>query len=156
MPSFVAGFLHTTGAAPFAAVCCIPFPGFVILVVSLLRNIAICMLCSHQIHIKPTCIPTHTPAPQSIWIAPLYLSPRPCWTYCRELANTCRAEDTYVNRYSSENSQQQAEIFQEGWGGGGPPPGGFNPPPTEGVQCVLDHQPNRPQLNAKINHRWRI
>ena len=37
-----------------------------------------------------------------------------------------------------------------------PPLGEFNPPPSEGVQCMLDHQPNRPQLNAKINRRWRI
>ena len=35
------------------------------------------------------------------------------------------------------------------------PPGGFNPPPTEGVQGVLDHQPHRFQIRS-THHSSRI
>ena len=36
------------------------------------------------------------------------------------------------------------------------PPGGYNPPPTEGGAGRARPQTNRPQLNVKLNHRWRI
>ena len=36
--------------------------------------------------------------------------------------------------------RQSPNILTQKWGGGGGPPWGeFNPPPTEGVQGVLDH-----------------
>ena len=38
------------------------------------------------------------------------------------------------------NAWQSPNILAHKWGGGGGPPlGEFNPPPTEGVQGVLDH-----------------
>ena len=52
------------------------------------------------------------------------------------------------------NAWQSPNILAHKWGGGvGPPWGEFNPPPTEGVQGVLDTQPNRLNLNAKLNYK---
>ena len=38
---------------------------------------------------------------------------------------------------------QICQTAKGGWAAVVPPPGGFNPPPTEGVRSVRDHQPHR-------------
>ena len=59
------------------------------------------------------------------------------------------------DREASVASHRWAKIFREGWGGGGPPQGVCNPPPTEGVQGVLNwthivlNQSSRPTTNGQ-------
>ena len=53
------------------------------------------------------------------------------------------------------NAWQSPNILAHKWGGGGGPPlGEFNPPPTEGVQGVLD--PNHIAYNqsSRSYHKW--
>ena len=64
------------------------------------------------------------------------------------------AFSTAVLHMQALKAWQSPKILAHKWGGGGGPPlGEFNPPPTEGVQCVLDHKPNRPQLNAEAIYK---
>ena len=50
------------------------------------------------------------------------------------------AFSTAVLRMQAFKAWQSPKILAHKWGGGGGPPlGEFNPPPTEGVQGVLDH-----------------
>ena len=51
-------------------------------------------------------------------------------------------------------TRPRSQMHQESVGGGASPPGGFNPPPTEGVQGVLN--PNHIAYNqsSRSYHKW--
>ena len=53
------------------------------------------------------------------------------------------------------NAWQSPNILAHKWGGGGGPPlGEFNPPPTEGVQGVLDHNHIAYNQSSRSYHKW--
>jgi hypothetical protein len=53
------------------------------------------------------------------------------------------------------NAWQSPNILAHKWGGGGGPPWGeFNPPPTEGVQGVLDHNHIAYNQSSRSYHKW--
>ena len=74
--------------------------------------------------------------------------------FFRDFGPECQESQERQERLPKQDLDHKCA--KSGWAAVLPPRGVSIRRPPKVVQGVLDQQPNRPQLNAKINHRWRI